>query len=269
MRRILAIGLALLTLLSTASSTAAGGEVRALPVPYRSQLDGNPYQDADCGPASMGMILAAYGQPLPTITIREFINELQGTQGNYDSGSFFESLWDVAGHYGLQPDGLFAGARGEPGKTPLRRWTMAEVRGQLDAGHPIVTQVWYRGLPGRETRPYNGDHYMVVIGYTADDVIYNDPIDKDGPGASRRMTWAQFDKAWRNSDFPYAGMSIGGSKARPSLLTRPVPAPTATPSRPGALRPFGPVRALPAPAPGDMPLAGYPGTWNADIAGAE
>jgi uncharacterized protein YvpB len=262
-RRVLAIGFAFLTALATVSpSAAAGDEMRALSVPHRSQLDGSPYQGANCGPASIGMVLAAYGQPLPTLQIREYVNAVQNTRGEHDAGSFIESLWDAAEHFGLRPSGLFAGARGERGKTPLRRWSMAEVRRELDAGRPIVPQVLFRGLPGREKVLYDGDHYVVLIGYTPEVVIYNDPMDKDGPGASRRMTWAQFEMAWRDSSFPYAALSIGGSEARPSLLVGPV----ATPPRPGSLlAPLGPVRFLPAP--GDMPLAGYPGTWSPQIAG--
>jgi uncharacterized protein YvpB len=267
MRRVLAVALALLTTLATVAPSAAAGEVHALSVPYRSQLDGNPYQDADCGPASIGMVLAAYGQPVATMEVREHVNQVQGTPGNYDAGSFIESLWDVAAIYGLTPSGLFAGARGKRGKTELRRWTMAEVRSAIDAGHPIVPQVWYRGLPGRENRPYQGDHYVVVTGYTDDEVIYHDPIDKDGPGASRRMTWTQFDKAWRNSDFPYAAVKIAGPSGRPSLLVKPSAVPAVMASRPSSLlRPVAPPR---APAPGDMPLASYPGTWSAEIAGVE
>ena len=57
-----------------------------------------------------------------------------------------------------------------------------ELRRELDAGRPVVPQVWYRGLPGRESRPYNGDHFVVLLGYDADVVIYNDPVDKDLPG---------------------------------------------------------------------------------------
>jgi hypothetical protein len=270
MRAVLAVGIALLTTLASVAPTyAAGGSSVALPVPYRSQFDGNPYEDGDCGPASMGMILAAYGQALPTMQIREYVNEVQGTQGVYGAGSFIESLWDTAAHYGLKPAGLFAGARGERGKTSLRRWTLGELRRELDAGRPVVPQVWYRGLPGRESRPYNGDHFVVLVGYDADVVIYNDPVDKDLPGANRRMTWAELDKAWRNSDFPYAGFSVGGPTARPTLFAQPVaPAGLAlVAARPASLlRPIGPPA---APAPGDKPLASYPGTWSPRIAGIE
>ena len=188
--------------------------------------------------------------------IREYINEVQDTVGNYDAGSFIESLWDAAEHYGLRPSGLFAGARGKRGKTALRRWSMDEVRAELDAGHPLVTQVWYRGLPGREKKPYDGDHYIVLIGYTADDVIYNDPIDKDGFGASRRMTLGA--RSTRPGEQRLPVRRAGGRAApatRPSLLAGRRPSS-------GPRRPARPAVAGRAPAPGDMPLAAYPGTWT-------
>jgi uncharacterized protein YvpB len=176
-------------------------DLRRLAVPYRSQLDGNPYAEANCGPTSMAMVLDYFGRHVPTRELRAIVNDLQGTWGVYDAGSTIESLAAIAERYGLRPLDLQVGKK-------LRRWSVEEVRRHLDGGHPIVPQLWYRGLPGRERRPYDGDHYVVMTGYGADEVIYNDPIDKDGPGAARRMTWAQLDKAWRNSDFPYAGFAI-------------------------------------------------------------
>ena len=235
--------------------------MRALAVPYRSQLDGSPYQDANCGPSSVGMVLAAYGKAVPTLQIREYVNEVQDTVGNYDSGSFIESLWDATAHYGLEPSGLFTGARGERGKTALRRWSTDEVRAELDAGHPLVRRS-STGHCRDAKKLYEGDHFIVLIGYAGDEVIYNDPMDKDGVGASRRMSWATLDRTWGTSAFPYAGLAVRGPSERPSLLAGVTVVPIAAPVRPGAA-------AKRAPAPGDMPLASYPGTWNARIAGVE
>jgi uncharacterized protein YvpB len=275
-RRIVALVLTLVTALSALPGTAlaasdqpgnAGAGIRALSVPYRSQLDGSPYAESNCGPASMGMVLAAYGQPVSTLEVRLYVNEVQDTVGMYDAGSFIESLADVATHYGLRPLGLFSGGLDAKGKPALRRWSVDDLKHEIDAGHPVVPQVWYRGLPGRERKPYDGDHYIVIMGYTADEVIYNDPIDKDAPGASRRMSWAQLDKSWRNSDFPYAALSIAGDQRRPSLLAQPAPAPTATPRSRSLLRPFAVPN--PLPGPGDMPLTSYPGTWVPELTGVE
>jgi hypothetical protein len=40
------------------SGAGAAGEARRLVVPYRSQLDGDPYQGGNCGPATMAMVVA-------------------------------------------------------------------------------------------------------------------------------------------------------------------------------------------------------------------
>jgi uncharacterized protein YvpB len=189
------------------TSPARPPDLRRLAVPYRSQLDGNPYQDADCGPTSMAMVLEYYGRRVPTRDLRAIVNQLQGTAGVFDAGSTIESLAEVAQRNGLRPLDLAADGK-------LRRWSLDDVRRQLDAGRPIVPQLWYRGLPDRANRPYDGDHYVVLTGYGPDEVVYNDPIDKDGPGANRRMSWAQLDRAWRNSDFPYAAFAIAEPASR-------------------------------------------------------
>src|SRR5687767_290763 len=56
-----------------------------LPIPYRTQLDGSAYQSANCGPASVGMVLQAFGKYLPTTDIRRAANRMQGTTGWYDT----------------------------------------------------------------------------------------------------------------------------------------------------------------------------------------
>jgi uncharacterized protein YvpB len=188
-------------------------DARWLPVPYRSQLDGNPYEQADCGPTSLAMVLAAYGKDVPTMEVRKLVNKLQGTEGVHDSGTAIESIFMVAKGYGLRPHGLWPTATSKS----FKKWTIDEVRAKLDQGQPLIPQVWYRGLPGREAKAYNGDHYIVLIGYVGDEFIYNDPIDKDGPGYAKRMSAEQLDKAWRNGDFPYAGVALGGPPERLAL----------------------------------------------------
>jgi uncharacterized protein YvpB len=189
------------------------GSERLLTVPYRSQLDGNPYEQADCGPASLAMVLAAYGKDVPTMEVRQRVNKLQGTEGVYNSGTAIESIFMVAKGYGLKPNGLWPHSKAKS----FKKWTLDEVRAKLDQGQPIIPQVWYRGLPGRETKAYDGDHYIVLTGYVGDEFIYNDPADRDTPGYARRMSAAQLDKAWRNGDFPYAGVALGGPPERLTL----------------------------------------------------
>lgn len=221
----------LFTALPAEAAPGASNAATRLNVPYRSQLDGNPWELSDCGPASMAMVLAAYGIVVPTMDVRGYVNDLQGTWDNPDAGTFIENLGLVASHFGLRPIGIFKA----PGvfkyeDKMLRRWTLDELRAQLDQGHPVIPQVWYRGLPGRERKPYDGDHFIVITGYQGDDFIYNDPIDKDGVGAERRITTAQLDRAWRNGDFPYAALAIAGPNGHPTVTPVPAPRPTATPA---------------------------------------
>ncbi|TAK23890.1 MAG: hypothetical protein EPO26_07405 [Chloroflexota bacterium] len=187
-------------------------ESRWLPIPFRSQFDGNPYEEADCGPAALGMVLAAFGRPVPTSDIRQRVNRLQGTDGVFDAGTLVENLHEIGAAYGLRPNGLF-------GASGFRRWSLADARRAIDRGEPVIPQVWYRALPGRENRPYNGDHYIVLIGYTRDEFIYNDPVDKDGPGQNRRIHATQLDRAWLNSDFPYAGVALAAPDGQSGLAS--------------------------------------------------
>ncbi|HEY3081719.1 MAG TPA: C39 family peptidase [Chloroflexota bacterium] len=214
-------------------ASAAAAETHRLAVPYRSQLDGNPYEEADCGPAVMAMVLAAYGRYVPTGEVRGLVNDLQGTWGVYEAGSFIENLAVIAGRYGLQARGLFpatpGAGKGKPGKNVLRRWTLAELRRALEAGQPVVPQVRYRSLPGHEESDYWGDHFVVLTGYDGDAFVYHDPVDRHGPGEDRRVPAAQLDAAWRTSEFPYAAFAVVGLDGR-------AVAPWTPPRLPGLLR---------------------------------
>jgi hypothetical protein len=210
--------LLLLAVVALPPSALAASGAHRLAVPYRSQLDGNPYEEADCGPAVMAMVLGAYGQDVSTVELRAVVNDLQGTWGVYEAGSFIENLVVVAGRYGLRPRGLFPAAPGagqrRPGKNVLRRWTVAELRRSLEAGQPVVPQVRYRGLPGHEQAEYWGDHFVVVTGYDGDAFVYHDPVDRHEPGADRRVPAAQLEAAWRTSEFPYAAFAVAGPDGR-------------------------------------------------------
>jgi hypothetical protein len=215
--------LLLLAALIAPASALAATDAHRLAVPYRSQLDGNPYEEADCGPAVMAMVLGAYGHEVPTGEVRALVNDLQGTWGVYGAGSFIENLSTIAGLYGLQPRGLFpatpGAGRAKPGKNVLRRWTLAELRRALEAGQPVVPQVRYRGLPGHEQAQYWGDHFVVITGYEGDTFVYHDPVDRHEPGWHRRIRDEQLEAAWRSSEFPYAAFAVAGTNGRgvPSL----------------------------------------------------
>jgi hypothetical protein len=184
---------------ATAAALSVPPEVW-LKVPYVSQLDGSPWAAANCGPTTVAMLLEAHGIQATTADVRRQVMALQGTQNCSQCGSFIESLAGAVELYGLRSVDL----SGPDGK--LRRWSMDDVRAALRGGRPVLPQVMYRQLPGREDSPYWGDHYIVVTGILGDYFLYNDPID-DGPGYGRLISSEQLRRAMAASDFPMAAFA--------------------------------------------------------------
>lgn len=199
MRR--ALVLALISFLWAAGPVQAEGEDVLLAVPYRTQLDRTPYAGANCGPAAIGMALAAFGVERSTHELRLVANKLQGSYG-YDDGIAIEVLAQVVERHELSTLDLRNGQG-------FRRWTLDDAREHLREGHPVIPQVWYRALPGRWTLPYQFDHYVVLVGTVGEDFLYHEPADDDGPGAARRISALQLTKAWRSSDVPWAAFAVG------------------------------------------------------------
>jgi hypothetical protein len=175
-----------------------------LKVPYRTQLDGSDYASANCGPTTLGMALEAFGVNVPQPLLRGDVL-VSGDLNPFDddAGTFIWALARVAEHNGVRVHGLYE----DDGQT-LHRWSLDEVRASVRAGRPVIAQVVYRGLPGREDSGYYGDHYVIITGLMGDDFLYNDPIggrDADEPpGWDRLMTASQLRRAMRASDTPYA-----------------------------------------------------------------
>jgi hypothetical protein len=175
-----------------------------LKVPYRTQLDGSGYASANCGPTTLGMALEAFGVNLPQPLLRSDVlvsGELDPDDD--DAGTWIWALARVAERNGVRALGLY-----EEDGTTLRRWSIDDVRANVRAGRPVIAQVVYRGLPGRENSNYYGDHYVVITGLMGDDFLYNDPIGgvaaDEPPGWDRIMTATQLRRAMRASDTPYA-----------------------------------------------------------------
>ena len=91
------------------------------------------------------------------------------------------------------------------------------MRANVRAGRPVIAQVMYRALPGREDSGYYGDHYVVITGLMGDDFIYNDPIGgtqaRESPGWDRVMSPDELAQAMHASDRPYAYTAFGLSKS--------------------------------------------------------
>ncbi len=169
--------------------------------PYRSQLDGSPYAEANCGPTALGMALDAFGV---NVTPRQLRSEALDAQHMYGNGvgTLITALAQVVTNHGLSALDLHS----EDGS--LRRWSLDEIRAHIQAGHPVIVQVRYRSLPGRGGAYYFGDHYILVTGIVGDGFLYNDPIDIDGLGWDRVISGATLRVAMNASDARYAYTAV-------------------------------------------------------------
>jgi LysM repeat protein len=172
--------------------------------PYRSQLDGSPYAEANCGPTAAGMALDAFGISVPSRQLRASALDAQHMYGN-GVGTLITALAQVVEQNGLSAMDLRDGSGG------LRRWGLDDIRAHIGQGHPVIAQVRYRSLPGRGGAYYFGDHYILVTGVVGDGFLYNDPIDVDGLGWDRVISGATLRVAMNASDqrYAYSAVAVG------------------------------------------------------------
>jgi LysM repeat protein len=171
--------------------------------PYRSQMDGSPYAEANCGPTAVGMALEAFGVSLAPRQVRAAALDAQHIYGN-NVGTLITALAQVAQQQGLSVAGLYDGAG-------IHRWSLDDLRAQVRLGHPVVVQVRYRSLPGRGGAYYYGDHYILVTGAVNAGFLYNDPMDFDGVGWDRVISAERLRTAMNASDqrYAYAAFAVG------------------------------------------------------------
>jgi LysM repeat protein len=173
--------------------------------PYRTQLDGSAYAEANCGPTAVGMALEAFGVSVPLRQLRSAALDAQHMYGN-GVGTLITALAQVVQQSGLSATDL----RDESGQ--LRRWSLDDIRTHIQRGQPVIVQVRYRSLPGRGGAYYFGDHYILVTGLVGESFLYNDPIDIDGrPGWDRTISGAALRVAMNASDqrYAYTAVAVG------------------------------------------------------------
>ncbi len=173
--------------------------------PYRSQLDGSAYAEANCGPTALGMALDAFGVDVPPRQLRSEALDAQHMYGN-GVGTLITALAQVAQEHGLQALDL----RGDDGS--INRWSLDDIRAHLQQEQPVIVQVRYRLLPGRGGAYYFGDHYILVTGIVGDGFLYNDPINVDGLGWDRAISGAALDSAMNASDARYSHAAVAISR---------------------------------------------------------
>jgi hypothetical protein len=176
-----------------------------LRVPYRSQLDGTAYADANCGPTSIGMALDAIGKRDTQESLRTAALQFQNLNACDDCGTFIQHLAGVAEQRGARTFGL----RDAP--ETFHRWSLDEIREQLRLERVVIPQVKFRMLPGRTKSSYWGDHYIVIVGMAGNSFIYNDPVDSDGRGYGRLITADQLEQAMSTAtgEFSRAAFAVG------------------------------------------------------------
>jgi hypothetical protein len=87
-----------------------------LRVPFRTQIDGTAFSLVNCGPASLSMVLAAFGLDVDPPSLRDYLNRLVG---NYDTeqGTSLYALAQIAQEAGLNVFGPSAGAATSHGRS--------------------------------------------------------------------------------------------------------------------------------------------------------
>ena len=196
----------------SANSGAASDPVAAgafmLPVPFRTQKDGDRFQGSNCGPASLAMVLAAYGIEQSNGDLRFRSHTYQGTVG-MRTGTALQFVARAGSDFGLDPQSLYDTSSGG-----FRRWVIDDVRAEVEQGRPVVPLVKFRLMPGHESSTVRFDHYVVIYGMDGEDFLYNDPIyASDAEGAGRRISPRQLDAAMAAAIVPRQAVAFGPGDA--------------------------------------------------------
>ena len=193
-----------------------------LDVPFRTQFDGTEFQASNCGPTSLAMVLDGFGVASKTFQVRNLVNVIAN---NFDveAGTSLDALSWIANQAGLRVIGLY-------GDAGYRKWTIDDVRDEVRHGHPVITLVKYRDLPGANLSNAEVDHYVVIVGLEGADLLINDPALPAELGYRRSLTVEQIERAWADSSIPQQAVAYAATE-NVHELDMPDPAtPSATPA---------------------------------------
>lgn len=173
-----------------------------LGVPFRSQMDGGDFQYVNCGPASLTMVLGAFGLEVGPSQVRDYLNNLID---NFDTdlGTSLDILSQIAKEAGLTPMDLYSDHGG------YRNWSTDAVRWHVQQGQPVITLVKYRNLPGHTSSLSSFDHYIVITGLTPNGFIYNDGAFATTLGYGLEISDIELEYAWENSSIPHHAVALG------------------------------------------------------------
>jgi hypothetical protein len=197
-------------LMNQVQRRALGNGLVWLGVPFRTQIDGGEFQYVNCGPASLTMVLAGFGLEVGPSQVRDYLNNLID---NFDTdlGTSLDVLSRIGKEAGLTPMDLYSDAGG------YRNWSTDAVRWHLQQGHPVITLVKYRNLPGHGKSLSEFDHYIVISGLTPNGFIYNDAAFATTLGYGLEISDLELEYAWENSSIPHHAMALGLSPDKKAL----------------------------------------------------
>lgn len=172
-------------------------------IPYKSQYDPDASEFRnDCGPASLAMILQAFGVNVST----NAVYRKTGTEANrYVSVS---QLMRAGLSYGVPFDYFY-------------NWTIEDLKEKIRQGRTMITLVHYGGWskisPGVSTQnSFQGPHFVTIVGFDEEYIYVNDPLWKE----ERREEG--YRKAWKYAEFLAAWDSNheDGNRDRSGIVTQ-------------------------------------------------
>jgi hypothetical protein len=179
---------------------------RVVEPPYRTQLDDSIYARSDCGPAVLGMALAAYGMDEDTLHLRELTHTYQGTWPVVRVGTALQHMAHVASDYGLSTFGLYEG----DDDTTFHEWSVDELAAQVAAGRLAIPLVRFMLLPGHEASGVRFGHYILLYAIEGDGFLYQDPAVRPiEDGRARWISRAQLDRAMAPVWPPRQALALG------------------------------------------------------------
>jgi hypothetical protein len=153
-----------------------------LPVPWLSQIGRSAsFAPGDCGPACLAMWLRFLGH---AVTVDDV-----SRKSGLDRGFSY-----------TMPAHLIHAARAWGVNLYWRRYLDLEaVKAELNAGRPAIVLINYPSLRERFDKRYQSGHWLLIVGYTKNQLIYHDPY-WPGPPATKGnpifISLDDFDCAW-------------------------------------------------------------------------
>jgi hypothetical protein len=178
---------------------------RAVEPPFRTQLDDSIYARSDCGPAVLGMALAAYGLEADTLDLRRLTHTYQGTWPAVRVGTALQHVAHVAEDFGLATYGLYD----DDGDT-FHQWSVDQMSAQVSSGRLVIPLVRFGLLPGHEASGVRFGHYILLYAVQGDGFLYQDPAVRPiEEGRARWISRAQLDQAMAPVWPPRQAVALG------------------------------------------------------------